>query len=157
CNMGNPILQRWPDDVDFVPWDMASTPDGGLLILDREHSLYWALDCHLRLAADVRGEEELSFQPVGVKPRQRRMHRLIYPRGYPLRKEDRVTSLSAISIEAGPDDHVLVLETDAQQSASTIYEYDGAELVQVYHLFDEQHEVEIMDPSVGEGIVDLYA
>ena len=157
CNMGNPILQRWPDDVDFVPWDMAPTPDGGLLILDREHSLYWALDCHLRLAADVRGEEELSFQPVGVKLRQRRVHRLIYPRGYPLRKEDRVTSLSAISIEAGPDGHVLVLETDAQQSASTIYEYDGAELVQAYHLFDEQHKVEIIDPSVGEGIVDLYA
>jgi len=160
-NEGNPTLQRWPRGVAFAPWDMATTPDGGLLILDRTHSRYWMLDCHLRLAADLRGDEETTFQPLKAGQGEQRRRRRIYPHGYPLTKEDGITSLSAISIETGPDGHVLVLETavsaDQQSATSTIYEYDGAELLQVYHLSDERNKVEIMDPSVGEGIIELYA
>jgi phage tail-like protein len=160
-NGGNPTLQRWPEGVAFAPWDMAATPDGGLLILDRVHNRYWRLDCHLRLAADLRGNEEATFQPLQDGQGQQRKHRRISPHGYGLTKEDGITPLSAISIEMGPDGHVLVLETelpmDPQLAASTIYEYDGARLLHVYHLSEEQNRVEIMDPSVGEGIIELYA
>lgn len=159
-NAGNPTFQSWPKGVAFAPWDMAPTPDGGLLILDRDHMRYWALDCHLRLAADVRGEEK-SFQNVGAGRNERRVREHIYPRGYSLKKEDGVTPLSPISIEPGPDGHVLILETAMQQGTrqmeSTIYEYDGAKLIQAYHLADDKNMVEIMDPSMGEGIIDLYA
>ncbi len=159
-NAGNPTFQRWPKGVAFAPWDMAATPDGGLLILDRDHSRYWALDCHLRLAASVRNEEN-AFQKVSARRNERRVREHVYPHGHLLRKEDGVTPLSAISIEPGPDGHVLILETvtqqDTQQWASTIYEYDGAKLIQAYHLADDKNKVEIMDPSVGEGIIDFYA
>lgn len=159
-NAGNPTFQFWPKEVAFAPWDMAPTPDEGLLILDRDHKRYWALDCHLRLAAEARGEVK-SFQNVGARRNERRVREHIYPRGYPLKKEDGVTPLSPISIEPGPDGHVLILETalqqDKQEPESTIYEYDGAKLIQAYHLADDKNKVEIMDPSVGEGIIDFYA
>jgi phage tail-like protein len=152
---GNPILQHWPAHVSFAPWDMASTPDGGVLILDREHSRYWKLDCHLRLAADLRNEEEPPFQQRVWQRGKGRGRRTTYTHGYPLRKADGVTPLAeAISIEPGPDGHVLILETDAKQTASTVYEYDGARQVAVYRLEDNQ--VEIMDPVEGEGVPESY-
>ena len=29
---GPPLLLQWPEDTPFSPWDMAATPDGGVLI-----------------------------------------------------------------------------------------------------------------------------
>jgi phage tail-like protein len=155
-NGGNPTLQRWPDDVNFAPWDMAATPDGGLLILDREHSTYWALDCHLRLAGDIR-DDEVSFRPAKYGCCKRRVRKVVYPHGYPLRKGDNGAPISAISIEPGPDGHVLILETDPLQTASAIYVYDGAEQLQAFSLGDDENEVEVMDSLVGEGIPAFYA
>jgi phage tail-like protein len=159
-NAGNPTFQSWPGGVAFAPWDMAPAPGGGLLILDRDHGRYWALDCHLRLAAEVRDEEK-SFQSVGARRNKRQVREHVYPCGYPLKGEDGAPLRFPISIEPGPDGHVLVLETveqkDTQQIESTIYEYDGAKLIQAYHLADDSNKVEIMDPTVGEGIIDFYA
>jgi phage tail-like protein len=70
----DPIHQVW--DVPFVPFDMQATPDGGLVILDREHRRYWRLNHHLQVCVEPAEPEDTVFQPKdrpddGSQDRQR--------------------------------------------------------------------------------------
>ena len=146
-----PLLLRWPDGVDFVPWDLAPTPDGGVLVLDREHRTYWALDATFRLLADVAPDAEAPFQPAGgalprnVRPGERR------PRGYPLASDSPPGPGSPVSIEPGPDGNVLILDTDPGRPYSIVYEYHGATLLAAYTLEDRVTAMD-PDPAAGEGV-----
>jgi phage tail-like protein len=52
---GPPVALRWPADVEFAPWDIAATPDGGAWVLDRDPdrdaARLWSLDRHFRVRA----------------------------------------------------------------------------------------------------------
>jgi phage tail-like protein len=153
---GPPLLQRWPDDVDFTPWDIAATPDGGVLVLDREHRIYWALDENFRLLADVVGEEEPLFEskkPGDAGGSRACARKELQPRGYLLTNGSPPGPSYPLSIEPGPDGNVLILETDPtleiSVAYSTIYEYKGSMQLAVYSL---QDAVEVMDPDFGEGV-----
>lgn len=148
---GNPILLRWPADVAFSPWDLAATPDGGLLVLDRDHNTYWALDATFRLQAEVYTS---TFQPVGGYQQSTGTPKKFAPHGYLLMSGSPSEPIAAISIERGPHGHVLILATNPTLKYSTIYEYDGASQVANYPL---EQIVEVMDPIEGEGIPERYS
>ncbi len=150
-NGGNPSLMRWPKTIAFSPWSLAATLDGGLLVLDREHSTYWVFDAYLRPKPDVQ-DEEMLFQPVSIQgTRQpRTMRRSFHPHGYPLLKtgdDGTLVTIAAVSIQPGPDCHVLILESDPAQPYSMIYEYDKAKQLAAYSL---KEIVDVMDPGDGE-------
>jgi phage tail-like protein len=154
---GPPALLRWPDEMPFVPWDLAATPDGGVLVLDREHSLYWTLDADFRLQADVAAVEETLFEPEDPSVPRHTRQGMASPRGYALATGSPAAALTAISIEPGPDGHVLILATDEDdplQPFSVVYEYAGALLAATYSLKDA---IEVMDPALGEGTTELFS
>jgi phage tail-like protein len=155
---GAPALLLWPDDVSFSPWDMAATPDGGVLVLDYDNLTYWRLDKNFRVLSDVT-ITETDFQPTSPNS-SRNVSRVAQPRGFRLAAAITPAPgapLSPISIEPGPDGHVLILDTPAQMRPSDpapsrpysiIYELDGETLVAEYSLEDA---VIVSDPDVGEG------
>jgi phage tail-like protein len=46
---GPPRRALWPAEVPFAPFDAAALPDGGALVLDREHQRLWTLDEQLQV------------------------------------------------------------------------------------------------------------
>jgi phage tail-like protein len=52
---GPPVALRWPAEVEFAPWDIAPTADGGVWVLDREHERLWSLDRLFRVRAAAAG------------------------------------------------------------------------------------------------------
>ena len=139
---GPPVLLLWttPEGERFVPWDMAPTPDGGLLILSREGPRYWRLNRHFQLATSLPGPGELppetTFQPEdapeGAEPRRRQ--RLPPLTGYELTGGDgHDPPADPISIESGPKNAVLILNAPGT-GASAAYEYVDGTLRTVYEL-----------------------
>lgn len=160
---GPPFLVRWPAEAAFTPWDLAPTPEGGVLVLDREHGVYWALDENFRLLADVVGQQEPLFAPKGPQdsrpPATRSKSRACarkewLPHGYLLLQSSPPGPVYPISIESGPDGHVLILDSDPAGEYSLIYEYTGSTQIAIYSL---QNAVEAMDPNLGEGVASLFS
>lgn len=154
---GPPVLVQWPADTPFAPWDMAPTPAGGVLILDRTNRRYWVLDAHFQLMADVSAEPAL-FQPADADEDDavNLARQVVRPRGYPLIPVDPEQAFDPVSIESGPDGHVLVLHTEPGLP-SVIDEYDGGELQAHYSLEDvirgieaEQGEEELLSISAHD-------
>lgn len=145
---GPPVLVQWPAAVPFAPWDMAPTPDGGVLILDRDNLRYWVLDQHFRLLGDT-SQETALFQPAGADEATpvNIARRTIRPRGYPLIPGDPEAAFAPISIEPGPDGHVLVLHTEPGLP-SVIDEYHEGALVAQYSL---QDAVTVIQPDLDES------
>jgi phage tail-like protein len=146
---GMPLLVRWPEAVPFVPWDLAPTPQGGVLVLDRDNLTYWALDADFRLLADIDPTGASLFQPIDPSLPRRTEPGAVHPRGYPLGGGSPGGPLSPVSISAGPDDTVLILDTDlggdgAARPYSIVYEYRGATLAAEYSL---ENAVEAADPT----------
>jgi hypothetical protein len=137
---GPPTLIEWPAGVAFAPWDLAATTDGGLLVLDRSNRRFWVLDSHFRLMADV-GEVPALFQPEGVAGTPNSAGGIVWPQGYPLTPVDPEQASDPISIEAGPDGHVLVLYS-GPGLPSLIDEYAGGELWVRYPLEEAVRAVE---------------
>lgn len=129
---GPPTLLIWilPDAQPFVPWDMAATPDGGVLILDREHRRYWQLNRHFQLSTTLPASAEepprTTFQPkdVGDGREPRRVKQPVPHIGYVLSGEgDLLPPTAPISIERGPNNRVLILDApDAAPSRVYVYE-----------------------------------
>jgi phage tail-like protein len=121
------MLLLFPPEVPFAPFDIAAAPGGGVLVLDRAHRVYWALDRQFQIvsgppaptAADPGGGEPLPFHPLGALAEV--LPPAPVPSGFPLAAED------PISIEALADGSVLILDSPALApltgTPSTLYHY----------------------------------
>ncbi|MCU0490533.1 MAG: phage tail protein [Chloroflexaceae bacterium] len=144
---GAPLLLRWPDTTPFAPWDIAPTPDGGVLLLDRTNQTYWALDAHFRLLADLGQEQRSVFQPTDRELPRRVEPRPVQPHGYPL-SGMAGDSFNPLSIEVGPAGSVLILDTPEPgpgRGYSRILVYRAGLLLASYSL---ENAVTVADDSV---------
>ena len=139
---GPPTLLLWtmPEGQSFSPWDLAATPDGGVLVLDRDNGRYWRLNRHFQLATTIPAGDELppetTFQPKDdpddAEPR--RIKPLVPHVGYPLVGDaGNNPPGDPVSIESGPGNSVLVLNAP-EEDASAVYEYVNESLRAVYAL-----------------------
>jgi phage tail-like protein len=131
---GPPERPLWPAAVPFAPFDAAPTPDGGALILDRDHARLWALDSSLGVvpfgpARSEPGPEPGGFTPTGDscsegEPSSR-------PHGAPRIAASDALPLPGdpVAVEVLPDSSVLVLDRGDGIAASVLHRYrDGLEL-----------------------------
>ncbi|HEX5749539.1 MAG TPA: phage tail protein [Archangium sp.] len=128
---GSPPLRfLWPSGVAFVPFDLSPTPEGGVLVLDREHRRCWTLDATFRVVrTGTRARpppREALFHPVGPEPvGTQDAPSPIVPE---LSEEDAflLEEVDPIAVEALPDGQVLVLDRRAEPEASHLRLYrDG--------------------------------
>ncbi len=144
---GPPQLLLWslPEGQTFVPLDIAPTPDGGILILDKENRRYWRLNRYFQLKTTLIGSEETppetTFQPKNGGEEPRRVKQSVPHVGYLLAgNADFDEPLHPISIESGPAGRVLILNAsdeelpDGDEQPSTVYEYERGVLNHVYTL-----------------------
>jgi phage tail-like protein len=146
---GPPVLLLWtmPAGQMFHPWDLAATPDGGMLVLDRDNARYWRLNRHFQLATTLPGEAdpppETIFQDQDLPPdaEPRRVCATVPHVGYELPGDaDNDPPADPISIESGPDDSVLILD-GPDTGPSAVYEYVNETLRAVYPLtYSVSHE-----------------
>jgi phage tail-like protein len=150
---GPPMLMTWYEGVPFSPYDIAATPDGGVLILDRDNRRYWRLDSDFRLLGEL-SSAATFFQPAeedGIAGAPTVTTQIA---GYPVNPLGETGQRAPISIETGPDNHALILFTaeDAEigtpSYASVVYEYDGGEIKETYALVDV---VRVYDPVKQES------
>ncbi|AFE04870.1 putative phage tail protein [Corallococcus coralloides DSM 2259] len=111
---GPPVRHPWPASVPFAPWDIAATPDGGAVVLDRTNRRLWRLDAELRVVRlggeTVLAEEVVeSFQPADGGP-QRRVPAITFPQPVSLDASLPLDAADPISVEVLPDGRVLVLD-----------------------------------------------
>lgn len=104
----------FPDD-SFIPAELAATPDGGLLILDRENAEFWRLYSDFQLPQEAtRQETTPAFVPAdGSPPTTNNTAAYRYS----------LDDLSPLAIEAGPDDSVLILTTE--ENSWNVYRYQN--------------------------------
>lgn len=139
---GPPTLLLWtmPAGQSFTPWDLAATPDGGVLVLDRANGRYWRLNRHFQLTTTIPDDDapppETIFQPKDQPPdaEPRRVCPAVPHVGYPLvGGGGNNPPLASISIESGPNNSVLILNAP-DAGASAVYEYVNESLRAVYPL-----------------------
>ncbi len=149
---GEPLRMPWPAESGFQPWDLADTPDGGALVLDQTNATYWRLDAYLR----VRGQQTATpdlFQPAdgsGV----RKVTGPTRPTGIPLTVTALHSPIYPVSIEPGPDDGVLILDSDPVRGYSLVHLFLGDELAWSVSLADA---VEVIDPADPTGTPQRYS
>ncbi len=152
---GRPPTQlRWPADIQFSPWDLAPTPEGGVVVLDHDNLTYWALDADFRLLTYVSDGENALFQPQDNSAPRNKLPGQVHPEGFSLATDSPPGPLSPVSIEAGPAGRVYILDTDPAQLYSTIYEYQGATQLAAHPLKDV---LKVLDPNLGEGSSELLS
>ncbi len=125
---GQPQQVFWPEGIAFAPFDMAPRPGGGVFILDRVNSAYWALDRHFNVIGPEENGETLlaeahtdEFQPVD-ESEVRSTKRRVFPRSFSLLQSP-VALKDPIAIEALPDGTVLILDHDPGLEFSQIFRY----------------------------------
>jgi len=130
---GGPVQMIWPEEIQFSPFDFAPRPGGGVLVLDRDPDdasrtpRYWVLDRHFNVQASNQAELDLNagvvepFQSLGGDPHEHQPR--LFPRGITLESASPVTALDAISIEALPDQTVLILDRDDGSGFAQVYRY----------------------------------
>jgi phage tail-like protein len=152
---GPPLWMQWgrkgAPQTPFQPLDIAATPDGGVLILDAANLRYWKLDEHFRLVALQEEGEPALFQPSDETAPKHVPPPTITPLGFSLAAALPGVALTPVSIEPGPEGHVLILDLGPDPTKpSLIHEIDGETLVHTYSL---QDAIQVADPEQGEGEV----
>ncbi len=117
----------WPEDIPFTPFDMTATPDGGLMVLDRDALRYWRLN---RWFFPQTGpEQEIApadvdaFKPVGGEAAARPS--LMFPTGFDLARP----GFDARAIVALGDDTALIMGFDGGSDISTILRFSSGSLL----------------------------
>ena len=148
---GAPLRLLWP--APFSPFDLADTPDGGLLVLDRRNAGYFQLDEHFRLRGQATTTEG-PFRPAADGPPESftgqafPVPNLLYA-GSPLGPID------AISIEPGPGTGtVLILDSDASRGYSVVHLFDSGGHRWSTSLADA---IEVIDPADPTGTPQQYS
>ena len=125
---GPPQQIVWPASVPFAPFDMAPAPSGGVLILDREHKRYWALDRRLNVLTE--GQQLVTLRAGGrddFQPRGGGHERLTAPREFPegvsLADSVPVPAADPVAIEAMPDGTVLILDRNPSEDFCRVFHY----------------------------------
>jgi phage tail-like protein len=122
---GAPRRVLWRPEAPFLPFDMAARRGGGVFVLDRANKQYWTLDRNFNAVGghETKGLAE-DFQPVD-EGEERKTNQ-------PAAAEDYFSNLpemeDPISIEALPDDTVLILDLPAnKEDFSVVYRYYRAQ------------------------------
>ena len=118
---GEPARMPWPAGVPFEPWDLADTPDGGLLVLDRVHAVFWRFDARLRTRGRV-GHRIPLFGPAdGGEPACSSLPGPALPAGVPITVPGAWTGIDPVAIEPGPGGGVLVLDSEEVRGYSLVH------------------------------------
>ena len=148
---GPPQRLLWP--APFSPFDLADTPDGGLLVLDRQNAAYFQLDEHFRL----RGEVTVTpgpFAPAAGGPPERR-YGPVAPVATALFAGSPPGPVDAVSIEPGPDPGTaLILESDPARGYSVVHLFGPAGWQWSTSLADA---LEVIDPADPTDTPQLYS
>jgi phage tail-like protein len=135
---GPPRWLLWPEEVPFVPFDMAPAPGGGLVVLDGgEAPRYWVLDCNLDVVnaaqalVPVEPPVPAEFQPVDPDAPAESRERRQFPAGIVPGLASPLDLVQPIAIEALPDGSVLVLDAGPEGAHSTIHRFHMGEPVGV--------------------------
>ena len=138
---GAPMRLLWP--APFSPFDLADTPDGGLLVLDRQNAAYFALDEHFRLRGQA-STTEGPFRPAGGGPPER-FTGPVSPAAASLYAGSPLGPIDAISIEPGPGaGTVLILDSDPARGYSVVHLFDAGGPRWSASLADA---IEVIDPA----------
>ena len=149
---GPPVQLLWPRQVEFVPFDMAARPRGGVWILDRKNSRYWALDRHFRVLTRDQWPTEIAppqpdlFQPVAADV-QHCSDARHFPEGISLDDASPVAASDPIAIEALPDGKVLILDANPGQPFSQVLVFEFGTQIGQPALPDRMAEEVEVDPE----------
>jgi phage tail-like protein len=130
---GPPRQFVWPAAVPFVPFDMAATTDGGVLILDRVNTRIWALDRTFAVIAQGQAQITLPgetdfFVPADGPPAQPQAAQT-FPGGIALDMASSLSTINPVALAALPDGSVLILHSDPASAFSCIYRFlNGAQI-----------------------------
>jgi phage tail-like protein len=125
---GPPRQFVWPKSINFVPFDMASAPGGGVWILDRQNRRLWALDRTFSVIRQDQSEIAVSPDSADVfvsadgstlMPQPQKL----FPSGIATEMGSPLGPIDAIAIESLPDGTVLLLESNPAQQFSNIYRF----------------------------------
>jgi phage tail-like protein len=123
---GPPRQYVWPSNIDFVPFDMAPVPGGGVWILDRKNRRVWALDRSFAVVRQDQTSIDIShglvdvFSPAGDSEPPAHPRRT-FPTGISLDMGSPLGTIDAIAVEGLPDGTVLLLESLPANRFSTLY------------------------------------
>jgi hypothetical protein len=141
---GSPRQLVWPSGVAFSPFDMTASPDGGIVILDREHGRVWQLDRTLRIVPAAAAAPAVSSAPPLFTPMDGDASRVVPPS--PAITDDFAldTGLTdLVAIEILRDGSLLLMRSLDGDSFSTFHRY-----------LEGVPTGELLDTSVAREVVD---
>ena len=131
---GPPLWLHWPRQLNFSPFDLACTPDGGVWILDRaldqDEARVWCLDRHFRVvnhlgeAIEIEQQFSHDFQCMGETQFENSGFSALDLIGLGLPAHS-----NPVAIEALSDQAFLILTQPDVGSASGVYYFNDGELV----------------------------
>jgi len=124
---GPPSRLLWPSGIAFQPFDMAITPDRGIVILDRANKSYWKLDSQLRVQnlrpANLNASDTAFFEPAGnTSSTQPCPTPGTISQGFAVLLKN---TSEPVAIECMPDGSVLILDNPPSQCYSIVHRYLG--------------------------------